>query len=507
MKFIVKPFAEIMIKSKPVRKRYLNFLQTNCNLALKKIDNSIKARFVRDRWEVNTFDELTPYQIKQVKTCLSRMPWIDIFLEVVEYELLEDIDFDNEDSKKEYFHDIYLKAEKAFLNKIENKTFVVRVKRSWTHNYRSTDVERYVWGWLLKHSNNSKVKLKNPDITINIEIKQDKLYLVEEKTRWIWWYPVWTQDKVLTLISWWFDSWVSTYSMMKRWCKVDYLFFNLWWSAHELWVKQVANYLWNNFWSGYRANFITVNFEEIIWELVTKTDHKFRWIILKRLFLMIADRIAQEKEYYAIIKWDSLWQVSSQTLKNMFVIDKASETLVLRPLISENKQDIINVSIDIWTYDFACNMPEYCWVISDKPATWAKLEKVLKEEKRFDFSLLEKAFESRKIEKINEVLDNVNEWNTEIDVSYIPWDKEIVIDIREDEKIKKSPLVLENIEILKIPFYEINNCFKDLDQEKTYLLYCDKWVLSNLHWLYLKEKWFHNLKIYRPIISDWSCKV
>ena len=62
---------------------------------------------------------------------------------------------------------------------------------------------------------------------------------------------------------------------------------------------------------------------------------------------MIADKIAQEKEYYAIIKWDSLGQVSSQTLKNMFVIDKASETLVLRPLISENKQDIIvNVNIN-----------------------------------------------------------------------------------------------------------------------------------------------------------------
>jgi len=52
MKFIVKPFSEILIKSKPVRKKYLSFLQTNCNLAFKKIDSSIKAKFFRDRQEI-----------------------------------------------------------------------------------------------------------------------------------------------------------------------------------------------------------------------------------------------------------------------------------------------------------------------------------------------------------------------------------------------------------------------------------------------------------------------
>jgi thiamine biosynthesis protein ThiI len=53
----------------------------------------------------------------------------------------------------------------------------------------------------------------------------------------------------------------------------------------------------------------------------------------------------------------------------MNVIDRASSTLVLRPLISQNKQEIVDVSKKIGTYDFACNMPEYCGVISDKPST------------------------------------------------------------------------------------------------------------------------------------------
>jgi thiamine biosynthesis protein ThiI len=53
----------------------------------------------------------------------------------------------------------------------------------------------------------------------------------------------------------------------------------------------------------------------------------------------------------------------------MFVVDKASETLVLRPLIGFNKQEIVDLSKKIGTYSFACNMPEYCGVISDKPST------------------------------------------------------------------------------------------------------------------------------------------
>ena len=188
----------------------------------------------------------------------------------------------------------------------------------------------------------------------------------------------------------------------------------------------------------------------------------------------------------------------------MFAIDKASNTLVLRPLVSFNKQEIINITKQIWTYDFASNMPEYCGVVSDKPATGANLEDVLKEEGNFDLSLLEKALENKKVEFVDKMLMDLNEkW--EIEVSYVPWENEIVIDVREEEKIEKDPLMVDSVEILKIPFFEINHRFKNLDTSKIYLLYCDKWVLSNLHGLYLKEQWFNNVKIYRPI-EKW-CKL
>ena len=395
------------------------------------------------------------------------------------------------------FDDILEKVSEFYLDKISGHTFVVRVNRSGLHNFSSIDLERYVGGGLLERSENAKVKLKNPDITVLIEVKEDMFYIVKSNIEGVWWYPVWFQEKVVSLISGGFDSGVSTFSMMKRGCLVDYLFFNLWWSAHELWVKQVAYHLWENFSTPHkRARFITVNFEEVIQELLTKVHHKYRGIILKRFMLKISSMIAEE-HYYAIVKWDSLWQVSSQTLKNMNVIDRASSTLVLRPLISHNKQEIVDISKDIGTYDFACNMPEYCGVISDKPATGARLEVVLEEEQQIAPEVLERAFSSLKVQFVKDIIgEYTSASESELDLVLDLSGGDIIIDIREEREKKKFPLIVD-VDIVDIPFFEINHRFKDLDQSKQYLFYCEKGVLSRLYGLYLREKGFNNIKIFR----------
>ena len=498
MKYIIKISPELTIKSKPVRKRSILKLKNNIK---KHFDfNSIKV-IINYSWDRITLETpLNPPSSggKELQNILKNIPWIAYFMEVETFLLPED--------ESTIFDFVLEKTKDFYLKQIENKTFVVRVTRSWNHNFSSIDLERYVWWWLLSFSKNSKVQMKNSDIVVKIEVKDKKVHIIKEKIEWIWWYPVWFQNKVLSLISGWFDSWVSTYSMMKRWCEVDYLFFNLWGSAHELWVKQVSYYLWKTFSVPHkRARFLTVNFEEVIAELLTKVNHKFRWVILKRFMLKVASKIS-EKYYFALVKWDSLWQVSSQTLENMHVIDKASTNLVLRPLISYNKQEIINISKEIWTYNFACNMPEYCWVISDKPTTKASLSDILEQEEKIAESVLEKAIENLKIEFVSDIIEKYSDIESEIELTYLPEKNDIIIDIREEDDIKKRPLKIENNEILNITFFKINNEFEKLDQTKTYLFYCDKWVLSNLHWLYLKEKWFNNIKVFRFLENNSSCK-
>jgi thiamine biosynthesis protein ThiI len=459
-----------------------------------------KISWTRDKLELEMQKENSWDIIK----ILKNIPWIAYILEVDSYLLYENEEQKND--KNFIFDNVFQIAKKYYLEKIENKSFVARVKRVWEHNFSSTDLERYVWWGLLKFSKNAKVSLKNPDLIVKIEILDNRFFIIKDKIEALWGYPIWFQDKVVSLISGWFDSWVSTFSLMKRWAKVDYLFFNLWGSAHELGVKQVAHYLWKTFSVSYsQARFITVDFEEVISELLTKVNHKFRWVLLKRFMLKVASMVA-ENNYYALVKWDSLGQVSSQTLKNMAVIDKASDCLVLRPLIWYNKQEIVDITKEIWTYNFACNMPEYCGVISDKPATWATMQQVIEEEENLKEEVLKRAFEWRKIIKLKEIFEENFKNSKEIEKVYFAEDNEIIIDIREEDDKKKKPLKVENAEILEIPFFEINSSFKKLDQTKTYLLYCDKWVLSELHWLYLKELGFENVKIFRKLEDKKTCK-
>ncbi len=492
MKIIIKVSPEIIIKSKPVRRKTIQLLTNNIWCFLSGYKWKIKIHTLWDRIDIE-FIDIPEKEKKDIIKILSFIPWIYNFY------LVEDHDFIN-------LEDVFIKTKDCFLQKINGKSFVVRVERSWTHNFTSVDAEKFLWSLFLENSPTSKVNLKNPEETIKIEIKDLKFFAIHEKYVGISGYPVWFQWKVLSLISGWFDSSVSTYLSMKRWCEVDFLFFNLWGSAHEIWVKQVTYYLWKTFSPNYKAIFYTVNFEWIIKELLTKINHKYRWVILKRLMLRCASEIWQ-KSHYALIKWDSLWQVSSQTLINMNLVDKSSSILTLRPLITSDKQEIIDVSKKIWTYNFACNMPEYCGVISDNPSTRAKEIDVLKEENLIDENLIIETINTKKFEKITDVLkDDLEELQEWLEISYIPWENEVIIDLRETDKIKKAPLVIQKTSILNIQFFDINSKFIELDKEKTYLFYCDKWVLSKLHALYLKEKWFTNIKIYRPLVSD-SCNI
>lgn len=501
MKFIIKPFAEIMVKSKGVRKRYLGFLQFNLQTQFKEISSEIKVSVHYDKLEINIRDEQTiekmQKEITTIEKILSRTPWVESFIEVETHDVC----------------DLTLmakKAEEVYIDRIKDKTFCVRVKRTGKHDFTSIELERHIWAHLLKTLDDKywihgKVNMKKPQVTVYMEIKDENLYVVKNSGLGIWGFPVSSQDKVISLLSGWFDSGVAAFSMMKRGCKVDFLFFNLWGNAHELWVKQVAYYLNKNFSAGYKASIVSVPFENVVKHLVTKTDHKYRGIILKRCMLKVADTLAQKYKYCALVKGDSIGQVSSQTLKNIHVVDKASDTVVLRPLISFNKQEIVDISKQIGTHDFACNMPEYCGVISDRPSVGANVADVLAEEENFDFSLLDEAIENRKNSRVTDILDHVQNESEEIEFKNFPTDNDIIIDIRDPETIKKSPLKVDGREVLEIPFYDINNEFAKLDQSNKYLLSCEKWVLSKLHGLYLLEKWFTNVAVFKPLQADKTC--
>lgn len=125
---------------------------------------------------------------------------------------------------------------------------------------------------------------------------------------------------------------------------------------------------------------------------------KFSCVFCKRMLLRYAEKIAEKEGANAIIMGDSLGQVASQTLQNILVIDNAVNMPVLRPLIGLDKEDVVRIAKKIGTYDLSILPSDGCNAVPNKPATSAKLDKILEEEKKIDIR-----------KKINKAVDGKEE--------------------------------------------------------------------------------------------------
>ena len=483
MKFIVKPHPEIFVKSDSVRKRFIKILESNVRIILKRKSNSVSVFNRRFSLEINEPDES---KRDMILATLSQTPGIHHTLEVQQTEFTD-------------LHDVYEQTLALVGPELEGKTFCVRVKRVGKHDFTSIEAERYVGGGLNQAIESAKVRLKKPEVTVNIEIEHNLLNLVLFRHKGLGGFPLGTQEDVLSLISGGFDSGVSSYLHIKRGSKVHYCFFNLGGPAHEIGVKQVAHYIWNKFGSSAKVKFIAIDFEPVVGEILEKVDDGQMGVILKRMFMRAAGKVADKFGIEALVTGEALGQVSSQTLTNLRHIDGVTDSLILRPLINWDKEDIINVAREIGTEDFAKTMPEFCGVISKSPTVKAVKAKLEIEEDKFDFSILDRVVDEARVMDIRDIEKQSQEQAPEVELVEQVAGDAIVLDIRSPDEEDESPLELEDIEVKHLPFYKLATQFGDLPQDKTHLLYCDRGVMSRLQALYLKENGFENVKVYRPL--------
>ncbi len=487
MKFIIKLQPEITTKSRPVRKRFTKILDSNVRNVLRRVDEEVRTKVNWDNIEVtskNTSEENRQLLIDNLK-CI---PGILHFLEVQEHTFTDK-------------HNIFELTFAALGNTIENKSFCVRAKRNGTHDFSSLELEQYVGGGLNQNVESARVQLRKPDVTIRIDVKDDKLFIVTERHEALGGFPIATQEDVLSLMSGGFDSGVSSYQMIRKGSRTHYCFFNLGGSAHEVGVKQVSHYLWNKYSASHKVKFFAVDFEPVVAEILEKVDNGQMGVILKRMMMRAAAKIAERAGIQSLVTGEALGQVSSQTLTNLNVIDRVTETLILRPLVAYDKQDIIDIARRIGTEDFAKTIPEYCGVISQKPTVKAVLSKIHAEEEKFDMSILDGVVENVRIQDIREIgTETEEEVSTvkEIETVASASGDNVILDIRSAEEEDANPLELDDIDVVHIPFFKLATKFGDLDQSKTYLLYCDRGVMSKLQALYLHDNGFENVKVYRP---------
>src|SRR5690554_6751322 len=394
MKFIVRLHAEITIKSKGVRKRYGKVLVNNLKSILQRNDVRAKVIWCWDRIEVVVSNE-EAQSAEQISELLQRVPGISWFSRSYEMPLPEGEPTD--------FEPIMAQVLSCWQHSIPGRSFAVRVKRKGQHPFRSLDLERYLGGGILKHCAGSRVDLRRPDVEVRVEVHHDVVRIFGDKQLGLGGFPLPTQETVLSLLSGGFDSSVASFQLIRRGARVHFCFFNLGGAQHETGVRQTAYYLWQQFASSHPLKFISVDFAPVVEEILTKIDNGLMGVVLKRQMLRAAEIVADKLNTAAIVTGEALGQVSSQTLSNLSVIDEATHKLVLRPLITMDKQDIINIADQIGTGDLARSMPEYCGVISNKPTVKAQRDALAEAELALDPELIKHVVRQSRVEDVSQI--------------------------------------------------------------------------------------------------------
>ncbi|MFC3609404.1 tRNA uracil 4-sulfurtransferase ThiI [Stutzerimonas tarimensis] len=483
MKLIVKVFPEITIKSRPVRKRFIRQLVKNIRAVLRDLDPELRIEGEWDNLELETAVS-DPRTLRDLIERLSCTPGIAHFLEVHEYPLGD-------------FDDVVEKCKAHFGPRLPGRVFAVRCKRAGKHSFSSMELERHVGSQLRQQCEAAGISLKAPEVEVRLEVRHDRLFIIDRQHPGLGGYPLGALEQTLVLMSGGFDSTVAAWQIMRRGMLTHFCFFNLGGRAHELGVMEVAHYLWKKYGSSHRVLFISVPFEEVLGEILEKVDDSHMGVVLKRMMLRASTQIAERLHIDALVTGEAISQVSSQTLPNLSVIDSATDMLVLRPLLAAHKQDIIDTAEAIGSAAFARHMPEYCGVISKSPTTKAKRFRVEHEEKQFDMAVLERALANTRQVAIDRVIDELGK-DLPVEEVAEALAGQVVLDIRHPDASEDAPLELGGVEVQPLPFYAINNRFKELDANRQYLLYCDKGVMSRLHAHHLMSEGHQNVRVYRP---------
>ncbi len=240
---------------------------------------------------------------------------------------------------------------------VTGKTFAARVRRNGTHEWKSGDAAIAIGDALYDVS--AGVDLTNPQVTVLVRVEGSRAVVVSNSWAGPGGLPVGTQSPNLVMLSGGIDSPVAAWMMMRRGCPIDMLHFQLECNQadHALAVGHLLASKWGH---GADINLHVIDFEPVKKELTAAVHPRLRQVLLKQLMTEAAYRVAQRLDLPLIVTGDSLGQVSSQTAANLIEIDKYAQAPLLRPLIANTKQEIVDRARLIGTYELSTRAREVC---------------------------------------------------------------------------------------------------------------------------------------------------
>ena len=368
--FLIK-YAEIGVKGK---NRYLfeDALVNQIKYALKKCEGTFSVHKTQGRIYV---DALTEFDFEETVEHLQRVFGISGICPVV---YVEDEGFEK------LCEDVI-----GYLNEIypeHNQTFKVQARRA-RKNYpkESMVINMDLGEAILNAFPGMRVDVHNPDILLNIEVRE-KIYIYSEIIPGPGGMPVGTGGKAMLLLSGGIDSPVAGYMIAKRGVKIDAVYFNAPPYTSERAKQKVIDLA--RIVSRYTGPIYlhVINFTDIQLYIYEKCPHEELTIIMRRYMMRIAEHIAKETECLGLITGESIGQVASQTMHSLVATNEVCELPVYRPLIGFDKQEIVEISEKIGTYETSILPYEDCCTIfvAKHPVTKPSLTVIHRHEENLD---------------------------------------------------------------------------------------------------------------------------
>jgi len=261
------------------------------------------------------------------------------------------------------------------------KSFAIRSKVVGEREYGSQDLAIKTGSAVMENlkDRDIRVNLTKPDLTINIEVRDNDAFIYTKILKGVGGLPYGTQGKLVSLFSGGIDSPVATWMIMKRGGAVLPLFMDQRPYVGENYVtrakdaiKQIRRLVPKKKYSLFIAPM-----GNIMEAILQSPEPRYRCVLCKRAMYRIAVDFAKNKGARGIITGESLGQVASQTLENLYVLDEAVDFPIIRSTIGLDKVEIVNIAKEIDTYHITAVSIDGCTVVPSGPTTRAKLDKVI----------------------------------------------------------------------------------------------------------------------------------
>ena len=287
---------------------------------------------------------------------------------------------------------------------LEDKTFKIMTKRS-DHSFEmdTNQINLFLGDAVLEAFPDIKVQLKQPDITVRIDVRREHLMVSLKTIQGAGGLPVGTSGRAMLMLSGGIDSPVAGYLAMKRGMEIQCVHFASppYTSPQalektKLLAAKIARF-------GGSIQFLTVPFTRIQEEIKKSVPEAYLMTIMRRFMLRITDQLRENARALAIANGESVGQVASQTLDSMVAINDVTNTPIIRPVATMDKLDIIKVAEEIDTFELSIQPFEDCCTVfaPPSPKTKPKLEKARQYEARLDVEgLIKEAVEQTVIEEI-----------------------------------------------------------------------------------------------------------